>query len=160
MFLGGWLESQLWSVLTGIVVRFDSLATVRLCWRISSLSRFASCITPTFIRSTSSLPPLSLQRWMNHLKRDPKQRLHTVSIRDVSHGDTTSPSDFLVWPLMQLVLSTLNEINRSGSLKWRAVTERLMTNSLFLPKENHLKCLLGWCESSDPRQSTKPKNTA
>lgn len=142
------------------MVHFDSLATVRSCWRISSLSRFASCIIPTFIRSTSSLPPLSLQRLNKHLKRDSKQWLIPVSIRDVSLEDTTSPSDFLLWPLMQLALSTLNEINRSGSLKWRAVTERLMTNSLFLPKENHLKSLLGWCVSSDPRQSTKPKNTA
>lgn len=51
-------------------------------------------------------------------------------------------------------------VTRAKSRFYCFAPERLMTNSLFLPKDNHLKSLLGWCESSDPRQATKPKNTA
>ncbi|MBN8541872.1 MAG: hypothetical protein J0L82_15885 [Deltaproteobacteria bacterium] len=51
-------------------------------------------------------------------------------------------------------------VTRARSRFYCFAPERLMTNSLFLPKGNHLKSLLGWCNSSGSGTSRKGKFTA
>ncbi|MDZ4081615.1 MAG: C-terminal helicase domain-containing protein [Bdellovibrionales bacterium] len=51
-------------------------------------------------------------------------------------------------------------VTRARSRFYCFAPEKLMTNSLFLPKENHLKSLLGWCDSSKGNHAKKTKSIA